>query len=118
MSATIVADPTRITVPELIQLARPAQEIPLRSNRPRAQQSGAYVSGFKGRGMEFDEVRPYQLGDDMRYLDWKVTARTGQTYTKLFREERERPVLLWVDFRPAMFFATRGVYKSRDIIFW
>ena len=106
------ADPTRITVPELIQLAGPAREISLRTQQPQAQQSGTYVSGFKGRGMEFDEVRPYQLGDDMRHLDWKVTARTGQTYTKLFREERERPVLLWVDLRPGMFFATRGLFKS------
>lgn len=62
--------------------------------------------------MEFDEARVYQPGDDIRNIDWRVTARRGKAHTKLFREERERPVVLWVDFRPAMFFATRGRYKS------
>ena len=62
--------------------------------------------------MEFDESRLYQAGDDVRNLDWRVTARTGEAHTKLFREERERAVLVWVDFQPSMFFATRGVFKS------
>ena len=62
--------------------------------------------------MEFDESRIYQPGDDIRSLDWRVTARTGRTHTKLFREERERTLLLWVDYRPGMFFATRGRFKS------
>jgi uncharacterized protein (DUF58 family) len=62
--------------------------------------------------MEFDESRLYQPGDDIRNIDWRVTARTGKTYTKLFREERERPVFLWVDLRAPMFFATRGRFKS------
>ncbi|MDD5037504.1 MAG: DUF58 domain-containing protein, partial [Methylococcaceae bacterium] len=77
----------------------------------RAAQGGNYLSSFKGRGMEFDETRPYVQGDDMRSLDWRVTARTGSPHTKLFREERERPVFLSVDGRAAMFFATRGVFK-------
>jgi uncharacterized protein (DUF58 family) len=62
--------------------------------------------------MEFDEVRPYQPGDDIRSMDWRVTARTGKPHTKLFRDERERPILLWVDLRTPMFFATRGMYKA------
>lgn len=62
--------------------------------------------------MEFDESRLYQAGDDIRNIDWRVTARTGKPHTKLFREERERPVFVWVDYRAPMFFATRGVYKS------
>jgi uncharacterized protein (DUF58 family) len=62
--------------------------------------------------MEFEESRPYEPGDDSRNLDWRVTARTGKPYTKLFCEERERPVFLWVDYRVNMFFATRGLYKS------
>jgi uncharacterized protein (DUF58 family) len=62
--------------------------------------------------MEFDESRLYQPGDDIRNIDWRVTARTGKTHTKLFREERERPVFLWVDLRAPMFFATRGMFKS------
>ena len=62
--------------------------------------------------MEFDESKPYQPGDDVRHLDWRVTARTGKAHSKLFREERERPVFLWVDQRHPMFFATRGKFKS------
>jgi len=78
----------------------------------RSSQSGNYVSRFKGRGMEFDEARLYQPGDDIRTIDWRVTARTGKTHTKVFREERERPVFISVDNRLAMHFATRGVFKS------
>ena len=62
--------------------------------------------------MEFDESRPYAPGDDVRSLDWRVTARTAKPHTKLYREERERPVYICVDFRSSMFFASRGVYKS------
>jgi uncharacterized protein (DUF58 family) len=62
--------------------------------------------------MEFDEARLYQPGDDIRSIDWRVTARTGKTYTKVFREERERPVFISVDDRLTMHFATRGVFKS------
>lgn len=62
--------------------------------------------------MEFDESRAYLPGDDIRNMDWKVTARTGEAHTKVFREERERPVLLWLDLNPSMFFATRGSFKS------
>jgi len=62
--------------------------------------------------MEFDEVRPYQPGDDIRNIDWRVTARTGKAHTKLFREERERPIFISVDYRASMQFATRGVFKS------
>jgi uncharacterized protein (DUF58 family) len=62
--------------------------------------------------MEFDETRLYQPGDDIRSIDWRVTARTGKTHTKVFREERERPVFISVDDRLTMQFATRGVFKS------
>ncbi len=62
--------------------------------------------------MEFDEARPYQSGDDLRTIDWRVTARTGKPYTKLFREERDRSVFAWLDLRPPMGFATQGRFKS------
>lgn len=62
--------------------------------------------------MEFDESRPYAPGDDARNLDWRVTARTSKPHTKLFREERERPVFLAVDYRASMHFATQGAFKS------
>lgn len=106
------ADVARISLDTLLQLARPAESLPLKAVNIRALQGGAYTAPFKGRGMEFDETRPYQPGDDIRNLDWKVTARTGKPHTKLFREERERPVLLWLDLRQPMFFATHGAFKS------
>jgi uncharacterized protein (DUF58 family) len=62
--------------------------------------------------MEFDESRAYQPGDDIRAIDWRVTARTGRVHTKLFHEERERPVLMLVDARPMMRFGTRDCFKS------
>lgn len=96
----------------LIDLARPAAGLNLKHSDIRAGQSGGYVSRFKGRGMEFEEARMYQPGDDIRSIDWRVTARTGKTHTKVFREERERPVFISVDNRPAMHFATRGMFKS------
>ena len=58
---------------------------------------GEYHSAFRGRGIEFSEVRPYQFGDDVRTIDWNVSARTGETYVKLFEEEREQTLLLMVD---------------------
>ena len=96
----------------LIKLARSAASLSLFKSRIRAPQSGGYVSRTKGRGMEFDEVRLYQPGDDIRSIDWRVTARTGKTHTKLFREERERPIFISVDYRASMQFATRGVFKA------
>ena len=96
----------------LIRLSAGARQVNLDHSTIKSKQSGGYLSSTKGRGMEFDEARLYQPGDDIRSIDWRVTARTGKPYTKLFREERERPVFLSVDLRPSMFFATRGVFKS------
>jgi uncharacterized protein (DUF58 family) len=62
--------------------------------------------------VEFDESRPYQEGDDLRTIDWRVTARSGKPHTKIFREERNRPVLVWLDTGASMLFATRGAYKA------
>jgi uncharacterized protein (DUF58 family) len=101
-----------ISLKSLIDLAKPAASLNLQHLSIRSRQSGGYVSRFKGRGMEFDETRLYQPGDDIRSIDWRVTARTGKTHTKMFREERERPVFISVDNRLAMHFATRGVFKS------
>ena len=103
---------TWISPQSLIQLRLLAAKLPLNSSKIHARQGGAYLSSFKGRGMEFDESRMYLPGDDIRSMDWKVTARTNQPHTKVFREERERPVLLWLDLNPSMFFATRGAFKS------
>ncbi len=78
----------------------------------RASQAGQHLSVYKGRGMDFAESRAYMAGDDIRAMDWKVTARTGIPHTKIFQEERERPILIWTDLRAPMFFATRGRFKS------
>lgn len=104
--------PVTVTQPELIRLAGPAKLVALDVLRVNSLTTGAYVSRFRGRGMEFDESRPYQPGDDPRNIDWRVTARSTTAYTKLFREERERPVLVVVDLRSSMHFATQGCYKS------
>ena len=106
------ASPVSISQAGLIRLAGPARAIALDVLRVKSLQTGAYVSHFKGRGMEFDESRPYQPGDDPRNIDWRVTARSTQAYTKLFREERERPVLVVTDLRASMHFATQGCFKS------
>lgn len=106
------ASPVSISQPGLIRLAGPARAIALDVLRVNSLQTGAYVSRFRGRGMEFDESRPYQPGDDPRSIDWRVTARSTTAYTKLFREERERPVLVAVDLRSNMHFATQGCFKS------
>lgn len=101
-----------VSLKSLIALHHGAESLSLKPTKIRALQSGGYISPFKGRGMEFDEVRPYMAGDDVRTLDWRVTARTGKPHTKMFREERERAVLLWVDLQRSMHFATQGAFKS------
>ncbi|MEM8548465.1 MAG: DUF58 domain-containing protein [Pseudomonadota bacterium] len=113
MAATRPLPPAvRISQRELIALRQSAERLPIEALRVRARKGGQYLSHFKGRGMEFDEARLYQPGDDPRNIDWRVTARTGRAYTKLFREERERPVFCWVDQRSTMQFATQGVFKA------
>ena len=82
------------------------------NSRVKTNRVGGFRSKFKGRGMDFDEVRLYQIGDDIRNIDWKVTARTGDAHTKLFKEERERPVFVVLDQMPSMFFGTAKVFKS------
>ena len=72
---------------------------------------GEYHSAFKGRGIEFSEVRPYQVGDDIRSIDWNVSARTGEAYVKVFEEEREQTVLLMVDVSGSEDFGSRGKFK-------
>jgi uncharacterized protein (DUF58 family) len=107
-----VAAGVRVDLDALLALRVAAERLPLGSVRVRSRDVGGFASPFKGRGMEFEESRPYQPGDDLRSLDWRVTARTGKPFTKLFREERERPILLCVDYRRHMHFATRGAFKS------
>ena len=76
--------------------------------------SGEYHSVFKGRGMEFSEVREYQYGDDIRSIDWNVSARFNHPFVKIFEEERELTVMLLVDLSGSQFFGSQGWLK-RDI---
>jgi uncharacterized protein (DUF58 family) len=105
-------DIVRVKLSTLIGLNREAGALPLISNSVKAQMAGGHLSTFRGRGMEYHESRPYQPGDDIRSIDWRVTARRGQTHTKIYREERERPVLLWLDLSRSMFFGTQVCFKS------
>lgn len=98
---------------ELIALRFPAKQLKLgRRTRALSNLAGPIKSNFRGRGIDFEEVRSYQPGDDIRTIDWRVTARTGNAHTKLFREERERPVLVVVDQRNSMFFGSSHCFKS------
>ena len=77
--------------------------------------AGGYESAFKGRGMEFAEVREYQVGDDIRAIDWNVSARFGHPYVKVFHEERELTVMLLLDVSGSHAFGTRSKFK-RDLL--
>ena len=81
-------------------------------NRSIAGISGLHLSKMRGRGIDFEEFRPYQPGDDIRLIDWRVTARTNRPFTKVFREERERPVIIAVDQTHNMYFGSQIAFKS------
>jgi uncharacterized protein (DUF58 family) len=74
--------------------------------------AGPYRAALVGNGMDFEEVRIYQPGDDVRSIDWRVTARTGRPHSKVYREEKERPVWIYTDLGPSMRFGTRRAFKS------
>lgn len=102
-----------LTIDELIQYQNKTSLINLTAVKNiQSQMSGNYLARTKGRGMEFDEVRHYQNGDDIRAIDWRVTARTGTTHTKLFREEVERPVIIATDLSSTMLFGSKLLFKS------
>ena len=71
-------------------------------------------NSIRGRGIDFEEVRLYQPGDDIRSIDWRVTARIQKTHTRVYREEKERPVILATDMRSPMFFGSQNCFKSVD----
>ena len=101
---------------ELIRLGQRASRLQILSARSSATAgSGDYASPFRGQGLAFHEVREYRFGDDIRSIDWRVTARTDKPHVKVFTEERERTVILCVDANAAMRFGTRGTFKSVQI---
>jgi uncharacterized protein (DUF58 family) len=98
------------------EIRRKIRSIEIRTSRLVSDVlAGQYRSAFKGRGMEFEEVRPYLVGDDVRAIDWNVSARVGSPHIKLFREERELTVLLAVDLSGSLSFGTRGELK-RELV--
>lgn len=98
---------------ELLRCRFAAQDLKRFAHRPpRSLLSGPERTRFRGRGMDFEEVRLYQPGDDIRSIDWRVTARTQVAHTKIFREERERPVFMLVDQRSPLFFGSSQCFKS------
>ncbi len=84
----------------------------LSAPRRAAQLSGNWQTRIRGRGLDFAEVREYQPGDDIRSMDWRVTARTGSPHSRVFTEERERPVILAADLRSPMFFGSALGFKA------
>ena len=109
----LVSNGIELTIDELIRYQAKSSLINLAASKSlRGKMSGNYLARSKGRGMEFDEVRHYQNGDDIRAIDWRVTARTGKTHTKLFHEEVERPVLIATDLSTSMLFGSRLLFKS------
>ncbi|MDC7233101.1 MAG: DUF58 domain-containing protein [Spirochaetales bacterium] len=75
--------------------------------------AGDYLSAFKGRGMEFEEVRPYQPGDEVKFIDWNVTARSSEPYVKVYREERELSMMLLLDLSPSGLFSSQEKSKNQ-----
>jgi len=104
---------TEVTTRALVQQQAYAKTLSL-SGRKKASSaiSGLHDSRFRGRGMDYQESRVYQAGDDIRNMDWLVTARTGTPHTKLFQEERERPIHIIMDTNTSMSFGTRKEFKS------
>ena len=106
-------DGIHLSAEELIALRPRCHALRLPMRQPAASAlAGAYRSRFRGRGVDFLESRNYQPGDDIRNMDWRVTARTGKAHTKVFQEERERPVLVVLDAGPTLYFGTRRRLKS------
>ena len=103
-----------VSMEELIGVRSLISEQQLRRiQRRSSNHSGAREARIRGRGMEYEETRAYVSGDDVRTMDWRVMARTGEAHTKIFSEERERRFLLAVDLSPGMYFGTRYAFKSR-----
>src|SRR5262245_10911416 len=101
------------TLEDLVRLRHRATGFSLLPRQPvHSLLAGRHVSKLRGRGLNFEEIRAYMPGDDIRQIDWKVTARTRQPHSRVYTEERERPVILVVDQRLGMFFGSQRNFKS------
>ncbi|MDG0968529.1 MAG: DUF58 domain-containing protein [Porticoccaceae bacterium] len=108
MATIPTQNPAIADLQTMVRMRHGAREL---TNFPKVQArqmlAGGHKSRFRGRGMDFDQVRVYQPGDDIRNIDWRVTARTQMPHTKMFSEERERPILVISDLRTPMFFGSQ-----------
>jgi uncharacterized protein (DUF58 family) len=103
----------RISLGDLIEMRHRVREVQLFSTpAQRSPLIGLHHSKLRGRGVDFDQVRVYQAGDDVRSIDWRVTARTQEPHTKLFHEERERPIFIMVEQSRRLFFGSGQMFKS------
>lgn len=103
-----------VSLEELLKMERVSRNFSLRSSHAKVKSilGGKHASKLRGRGMDFEEVRNYVPGDDIRNIDWKVTARTKKTHSKVFSEEKEKPVFILVDQSKSMFFGSTNYTKS------
>src|SRR5499433_3744464 len=102
-----------VDLESLIALEHGARGVSFKPRQPvRSLLSGRYASRLRGRGLNFEEIRDYRPGDDVRSIDWKVTARLQSPHVRVFNEERDRQGLLVVDQRLSMFFGSRRAMKS------
>lgn len=106
-------NPVRVSFKELVALKEKARHLTaFETKKQTTRQTGEMRSPFKTRGLDFQELRPYQPGDDIRQIDWRATAKYGKPFTKLYTEEKERPVFFLCDLRTRMKFASSGDFKS------
>ena len=99
---------------ELLRMEHVAHSFSLKAKKQKVNTilGGKHASKLRGRGLDFEEVRNYVKGDDIRNIDWKVTARTQKTHTRVFTEEKERPVLIVVDQSKSMLFGSQKRTKA------
>lgn len=101
-----------VSVKDLAAQQRYLPYLALQPNKLTSNRAGEVKSAFKGRGMEFEEVRAYNFGDDIRDIDWRVTARKAEPYTKIFNEEKDREIIVFLDLSATMVFGTKNELKS------
>lgn len=102
-----------VSVAQLMALKFKARDLSFLARQPQGSiLAGNHASRLRGRGLNFDELRRYQPGDDLRHLDWRASLRTGKPVVRTFTEERDRPALIVVDQRMSMFFGSQRSFKS------
>ena len=108
------SNPIFVTLQDLLAKEHSAQGFSFlaKKQKVRSVLGGKHASKLRGRGLDFEEVRNYVAGDDIRNIDWKVTARTQKTHSRVYSEEKEKPTLIVVDQSKSMFFGSQHKMKS------